>query len=101
MTRKPTIEQCQRIHIRDVKEAIPHNALEVTIEVGTQEVRVVGKLTNLKNGYRYFFICGGCDKLYESMYCSDFSLYVCRNCLGCVYASTRKYGVKLGQYEHP
>ncbi len=98
--RKPLIEQCEKLHISDVKDAIPKNALEVTLEVGSQALHVIGKLTNLKNGYRYYFLCNGCGRPYEALYSANFAPYTCRKCLGGVYASTRKKSVKLRQYEY-
>lgn len=98
--KKPLVEHCDRLNIRDVKEAIPYNAIEATLEVGEQIVRVVGRLTNLRNGYRYFFVCSRCGKPYETLYRADLGWFECRNCIGCVYASSRKNRVKSAHYEH-
>ncbi|MBU1124119.1 hypothetical protein KJ652_06065 [Patescibacteria group bacterium] len=98
--RKPLIEQCEKLHIRDVKVAIPKNSLEVTLGAGSQILRVIGKLTNLKNGYRYYFLCSYCGKPYEALYSVNFAPYTCRKCLGGVYASTRKKSVESRHYEH-
>jgi len=98
--KKPLVEHCDRLHIRDVKAAIPQNAVEVTLEVGAQTICVVGKITNLGNGYRYFFVCSRCERLYETLYRADLGWFKCRNCIGLVYCSTRKKQVELGQYEY-
>jgi hypothetical protein len=88
--KKLLVEQCDRLHIHDVKAAIPYHAQSATLEVGTQVIQVTGRLTNLKNGYRYCFVCIGCRKPYETLYRTDFGEYSCRKCIGLVYWSTRK-----------
>jgi len=88
--KKLLVEQCSRLRIRDVKAAIPHHAQKATLEVDTQVIQVTGRVTNLKNGYRYCFVCSGCNKPYESLYRTDFGQYSCRKCIGLVYWSTRK-----------
>ena len=92
--KKLLVEQCDRLNICDVRDAIPKNALEATLEIGGQEMRIVGRITNLKNGYRYCFICSSCERPYESLYRTDFSQWACRNCsqngIGLNYLSTRK-----------
>jgi hypothetical protein len=90
MMQKQTLEHCQKLHIRDVRAAIPHRAMRFILQVGHQELGVIGRLTNLKNGYRYFFLCSSCEKPYESLYRKDFGGYECRECLGLVYASCMK-----------
>jgi DNA-directed RNA polymerase subunit RPC12/RpoP len=92
--KKPLVEHCDRLNIRAVKEAIPHNAMEVTLEIGDQIVHVVGRLTNLRNGYRYFFVCSRCGRPYENLYRQDFSEYQCRQCMGLIYASSAKISLK-------
>jgi len=87
--RKPLLEQCGRLLIRDVKAVIPKNAVTAILEIGTQEIGVTGKLTNLHNGYRYCFLCPQCSKSFESLFMSDFGGWVCRACIGAVYKSTR------------
>lgn len=98
--RKPLVEECERLRICDVRAAIPKNAIEATLEIGEHEVRVVGRITNLKNGYRYCFVCYECKRPYESLFRTDFGQFSCRNCTGIVYCSTRKKEVVFGQYEH-
>lgn len=90
MTKKLIIENCDRLNISDIKSAIPANATFATLEIGTQILQVIGKLTNLKNGFRYYFLCNDCGKPYEALYSANFAPYKCRNCIGGVYASTRK-----------
>jgi ribosomal protein L37AE/L43A len=98
--RKHLIERCQRLRIEDVKGVIPSQAASAILTLGTQEVAVIGRITNLHNGHRYCFVCPQCGKAYESLYAADFSLWLCRVCVGAVYASTRKIQVKSEQYEH-
>jgi ribosomal protein L37AE/L43A len=75
-----------------VKCAIPENATDVVLVIGAQEIAVVGRITNLRNGFRYCFLCPQCGKAYESLYAADFDSWRCRKCIGAVYASTRKIG---------
>lgn len=98
--RKHLLESCQRLRIDDVKGAIPLRATSAVLEVGTQEVAVFGKLTNLHNGFRYCFLCPECNKAHESLYAADLGSWRCRVCVGAVYASTRKIRVESGQHEH-
>ncbi|OIO55544.1 hypothetical protein AUJ46_01080 [Candidatus Peregrinibacteria bacterium CG1_02_54_53] len=88
--RKPILEQCDRLHIGDVRAAIPNQAIGAVLQVGSQAIKVVGRVTNLKNGYRYFFLCADCQELFESLYSTDFGHFKCRNCLGLMYASSAK-----------
>ena len=83
-----------------MKDAIPSKATSTILEVDTQEVAVVGRLTNLRNGYRYFFLCSECGKAFESLYAADLGPWRCRVCIGAVYASTRKIRVESGHYEY-
>ncbi len=89
--KKQLLEDCQRLHIRDVRDAIPKGAVSAQLEVGTEGIQAIGRLTNLRNGYRYCFLCPKCSKPYESLYKSDFGEWLCRECIGLVYASTRKH----------
>ncbi len=98
--RKPLLEHCQNLHIRDVKGAIPLRAVSAVLDIGTQEIGVVGKLTNLSNGYRYYFLCPQCHVRFESLYATDLGTWRCRVCVGAVYASTRKIRVESGYYEN-
>lgn len=93
--RKPVLENCQRLHIRDVKPAIPRGATSAALQVGVEELSLIGRLTNLKNGHRYFFLCNSCGKPYESLFSSNFSRWKCRACIGAVYASTRRTGAVI------
>jgi len=98
--RKHLIEDCDKLSIRDLKAVIPKNVTEITLEVGSQNIIIVGRLTNLKNGYRYFIVCSQCEKPYVALYRTDLGQFECRNCVGLVYCSTRTKQVRLGQYEH-
>lgn len=98
--RKPLLEACQRLRVSDVKEAIPFRAVSATLELGDQEVAVLGRVTNLGNGLRYCFSCPLCGKAVESLYAADLGTWQCRVCVGAVYASTRKITVESGHYEH-
>ncbi len=88
------IERADRLNIRDVQAAIPQFSLAVTLQLegrfGLQDVQVVGKLTNLGNGYRYYFLCPQCDQAFISLYRQDFGQYACRRCLGLLYASSMR-----------
>ena len=86
----PILERCQRLRISEVKGAIPPKATSAILRIATQEINVSGRLTNLRNGYRYCFLCPKCSRQYESLFMSDFGRWVCRMCIGGVYASTRK-----------
>lgn len=97
---KHLLERCQRLHISEVQDAIPSKATSAVLELNTQEVAVIGRPTNLRNGYRYCFLCPKCDKPYESLYAVDLGSWQCRLCIGAVYASTRKIRVESGHYEH-
>lgn len=98
--RKHLLESCQILRVRDVKGAIPSHATSAILTIGAQEIGVVGRLTNLRNGYRYCFACPECGKAYESLYTADLGSWRCRVCVGAVYASTRKIRVKSAYYEH-
>lgn len=98
--RRPLLENCQRLRIGDVRCAIPSRATGAVLTVGAQEIAVIGRQTNLRNGFRYCFLCPQCDKAYESLYAADLGSWQCRLCIGAVYASTRKILVESGQYEH-
>ena len=86
------LEQCQRLHIRDVQAAIPQSSLSAVLQIesgfGVEDVQVVGKLTNLHNGYRYYFVCPRCAAHYMSLYRKDFGQLACRECLGLLYSSS-------------
>ncbi len=88
--KKQLLENCQRLRISLLKDVIPKGATAATFEIGTQEISVIGKVTNLRNGYRYYFICPKCLKPYESLFKSDFGSMKCRVCIGAVYTSTKK-----------
>jgi hypothetical protein len=88
---RPIVELCRRLHVREVKAAIPHRALRARLDLNQQQVEVIGRLTNLKNGYRYFFLCPCCGKPHEALYCADFSDYRCRECAGLLYAKELRY----------
>lgn len=88
--KKQLLENCQRLHIRDLHSAIPKGAVTMTLEIGTEEIQVIGRLTNLHNGYRYCFLCPKCHKPHESLCMAYFGGWVCRVCAGVVYASTMK-----------
>ena len=98
--RKPLLENCQRLRVAELKSAIPPKATTAVLEIGKQEVVVIGKLTNLRNGYRYCFLCPECGRAYESLYAADLGAWCCRVCVGAVYASTRKIRVESRQYEY-
>ena len=98
--RKYLIETCQRLRVHDVKGAIPACATSVVLTIGTEEIAIIGRVTNLHNGYRYCFLCPQCGKPYESLYAADLGSWLCRLCVGAVYASTRKVRVESGHYEH-
>ena len=98
--RKPLLESCERLRINEVKAVIPPQSVSATLEVGGQDVAVAGRITNLRNGYRYCFLCPECGKAVESLYTADLSYWRCRLCIGAVYASTRKIRVESGQYEY-
>ena len=97
---KHLLERCQRLHISEVQGAIPSKATSAVLELNTQEVAIIGRPTNLRNGYRYCFRCPQCCKAYESLYAVDLGAWRCRVCVGAVYASTRKIRVESGHYEH-
>ncbi len=84
------LETCPRLHIRQVKAAIPAHALSATLQIGSQDVCTVAKLTNLRNGYRYYFRCPRCGTRRETLFRCDFSVFQCRVCLDLVYASSMK-----------
>lgn len=88
------VERTDRLCIRDVQAAIPQHALAVTLQLegrfGLQDVQVVGVLTNLRNGYRYYFLCPECNQAFLSLYRQDFGQYACRRCLGLFYASSMR-----------
>lgn len=100
MMRKPLLENCEQLRISDVKEAIPSLAISATLECDGQDVAVIGRMTNLRNGYRYCFLCPECGKAVESLYVADLGSWRCRLCIGAVYASTRKIRVESGQHEY-
>ncbi len=87
--RRTVLECCQRLHISDVKEAIPKGSTAVELAVGEGTLHLIGKLTNLGNGYRYFFLCPLCERPFESLYRKDFGGYACRECLNLIYRSSR------------
>ncbi len=89
--KKQLLENCQRLHIGLLKDAIPKRATAVTFEIGTQAIGVIGRLTNLRNGYRYCFICPRCSRSYENLFKADFGRWLCRVCNDAVYASTSKH----------
>ncbi len=92
MPQHSLVEQTERLHIRDVQAAIPLGATSAILQIegnfGVQELQIIGQLTNLKNGYRYYLVCGECGKGYLSLHRRDFGQYACRSCLGLLYASS-------------
>jgi len=86
------IEHTEKLTIRDLQAAIPRGAASAFLQVegsfGVQEIQVIGQLTNLRNGYRYYLVCSKCGRAYLSLYRRDFGAYACRNCLGLLYASS-------------
>lgn len=94
MPHNSLIERADRLCIRDVQAAIPKSSLAATLQLegrfGVQDLQIAGMLTNLKNGYRYYFICPRCDEAYSSLYRQDFGQYACRRCLGLFYASSMR-----------
>lgn len=92
--KKPILEQSECLTIRQVKAAIPEDALSVVLEIGMQQIGVRGRLTNLQNGYRYCFLCPQCARPVESLYRRDFSLFCCRRCQGLLYASSLRMDLK-------
>lgn len=92
MGHKPLVEDALSLHIRDVREKIPAKAVAATLDlfcgVHVQEQPIVGRLTNLRNGYRHFFICTRCHRTFEILYCTLSGAWTCRNCAGLVYASS-------------
>lgn len=91
---KPLLEQTDRLQIRQIKAAIPRGTVSVTLEVGNEAIQAIGRLTNLKNGYRYFFLCPSCQKPCESLYRRYFSSLRCRTCQGLLYASSLRMDLK-------
>ena len=95
----PLVERCQKLHIHDVRGAIPKHSLSTLLQIegafGMQELQIVGSLTNLQNGYRYYFLCPRCEKAYMSLYRRDFGQYACRNCLGLFYASSMRIDLQF------
>lgn len=91
---KLILEHCHRLHIRELKRAIPRRAIcaDIELESGdtSETVRVTGVLTNLKNGYRHYLLCSRCGRAQMILYRRDFSELACRNCLDLVYASSMK-----------
>ncbi len=81
--KKLLIENCQRLHIRDVGFTIPKGAVGAVLDIGKEEIKVIGRLTNLRNGYRYFFLCPVCLKPYESLFMADFGGWLCRLLFRC------------------
>lgn len=94
MPQNSLIERADALCIRDVQAAIPQNSLSTILQLegrfGLQDVQVVGKLTNLRNGYRYYFLCPQCDQAFITLYRQDFGQYACRRCLGLLYASSMR-----------
>lgn len=86
------VEHTERLTVHDVLAAIPQGVASITMQIeggfGMQEIQVVGRLTNLRNGYRYYLVCGECGRTYLSLYRHNFGQYACRNCLGLLYASS-------------
>lgn len=82
------VEHAWQVHIKDMVHAIPTNTIAATITIGSQELEIVGRITNLKNGYRYFFLCPSCGYSHEYLYQKDFSLLACRVCHGLKYSSS-------------
>lgn len=88
--RRPLVEECERLTVRDVQMAIPAGATAVTLDIGRQEIGVIGRCSNVGVGYRYFFLCPACGRYAEVLYTRDFSPFLCRVCQGLVYASSMK-----------
>ncbi|MFH1011697.1 MAG: hypothetical protein V1784_10750 [bacterium] len=93
--RKLLIEQCERLCIRDVQALIPTNAVSAVLQVGMQEIAVRGSFTNLKNGYRYHWLCPQCGCPHETLYRRDMGAWGCRVCLGLGYGSQLRRGAAL------
>ena len=93
-TMRHILEESPRLRVRDVRPAIPASAIQATLLVGEQVVEVIGRLTNLHNGYRHHFLCPRCRTPRESLYRRDLSEYACRVCLGLVHASWMKKRMK-------
>jgi ribosomal protein L37AE/L43A len=94
MSQNSLVERTDRLRIRDIQAAIPRYSLAATLQLegrfGLQEVQVVGRLTNLRNGYRYFFLCPQCNQAFINLFRQDFGQYACRRCLGLFYASSMR-----------
>lgn len=91
---KSILEHCHRLHVRDLKPVIPPQTLHAEVELESGEVsetlKIIGMLTNLKNGYRHYLVCGRCGRAQAVLYRRDFSELACRKCLELVYASSMK-----------
>ncbi len=92
MPQASLVERTEKLSARELQAAIPKGAASVSLQVegsfGVQEIQVIGQLTNLGNGYRYYLVCDECGRTYLSLYRRDFGKYSCRNCLGLLYASS-------------
>ena len=79
MTQVSLIERADRLCIRDVQAAIPKSSVAVTLQFegrsAAQEILVIGRLTNLQNGYRYYFVCPECQETFMNLYRRDFGRY--------------------------
>ncbi|MCK5016177.1 MAG: hypothetical protein KAS32_03815 [Candidatus Peribacteraceae bacterium] len=83
---KVLVEDCQRLHISDVKGAIPKDAEYADICINeNQKLHLIAKESNLGIGKRYYFLCPYCLKPYENLYKKDFGGYECRKCLDLIY----------------
>lgn len=91
MSHKTLVEDTPSLRIQDVRNAIPHGALVASIEVSSQgeaqEVKVIGMLTNLRNGYFYSFVCDRCQRRFKFLYRGFCGEWQCRECAGLTYAS--------------
>lgn len=94
MRHKSLVEDTPSMRIGDVRTAIPSGALAATIEVffqeEAQEVQVIGRLTNLRNGYLYSFVCVRCQCRFRILYQGFRGEWQCRGCAELIYASSLK-----------
>ncbi len=94
MSKASLIERAEKLTIHDVRAAIPDFSIGAILQLegrfGIQELQVSGMLTNLRNGYRYYFLCPRCDQAFLNLYRQDCGQYACRRCLGLLYASSMR-----------
>ena len=101
MSKISLIERAETLTIHHVRAAIPDSSIAATLQLegrfGVQELQVIGRLTNLQNGYRYYFICPQCQETFMNLYRRDFGQYACRKCIGLLYASSMRIDVYVTQ----